>query len=237
MTDIRSTTLGKVFQYPELIDATQAVWGGVSWPSGENIGAVTVVGACQRRLPGGYELAVLEEFESFDVRAMVRQIEALEVKHWVSWPRDDQRGAPCGRWIGDETHEAAKAFLGETNKWLASFRRKEWYGSAGHRIQIRLHPSPVAEMETLYEFLLPKFRGWLQKDRKLLYLKCGQAELALGQFEALDASDTSGLKAGDHPIIEALGYVCVELQRWLKSRDQSRRGPVSADIGQTSLHA
>jgi len=231
--DIRTSKLGQHIEYVDMIDATQAVWGGIAWPCEDRAGYIVVVGACKERHPGGYELCVLDDFESFDVRELVRQCVAMNLKYWVSWRRIDQSGDPEGRWLADETHDAARDFLAEAN---AEFRRESrLHRSLNKPREIRLRHTALLEKEHLYDFLLPQIKLWLQPDRMLLYLKDSKVALHLQGFDAIDASDISGLKIGYCPAIEALGYVTVELQNYLKRQEVEHREEDTFDMGISSL--
>ena len=75
----------------------------------------------------------------------------------------------------------------------------------------------------------------MQPDRKLLYLKDSKVALHLQEFDAIDASDISGLKIGHCPAIEALGYVTVELQNYLKRQQVEHREYEASDMGVQTL--
>ncbi len=233
MFNIRTSRLGQHIEYVDMIDATQAVWGGIAWPCEDRAGYIVVVGACKERRPGGYELCVLDDYESFDVRKLVRQCVAMDLKYWVSWRRIDQSGDPEGRWLADETHDAARDFLREAND---EFRRESrLYQSLQKPRKIRIRHTALLEKEYLYDFLLPQIKLWLQPDRMLLYLKDSKVALHLQEFDAIDASDISGLKIGDHPAVEALGYVTVELQNYLKRQQVEHREEDTFDMGVQNL--
>lgn len=232
MINIRTTKLGRNIEYVDMIDATQAVWGGIAWPCEDRAGYLVVVGACKERFPGGYELCVLDDFESFDVRELVRQCVAMDLKYWISWRRIDQSGDPEGKWLADETHDAARDFLSEAN---AEFRRESrLHQSLNKPREIRLRHTALLEKEHLYDYFLPRIKLWLQPDRMLLYLKDSKVALHLQDFDAIDASDISGLKIGYCPAIEALGYVTVELQNYLKRQEVVYREDDISDMGVTS---
>jgi hypothetical protein len=233
MIDIRTSKLGQYIEYVDMIDATQAVWGGIAWPCEDRAGYIIVVGACKERHPGGYELCVLDDYESFDVRELIRQCVAMDLKYWVSWRRIDQSGDPEGRWLADETHDAARDFLTEANE---EFRRESrLHQSLQKPRQIRIRHTALLEKERLYDFLLPQIKLWLQPDRMLLYLKDSKVALHLQGFDAIDASDISGLKIGYCPAIEALGYVTVELQNYLKRQEVEHREDETSDMGVQTL--
>lgn len=233
MTDIKTSRLGEHIEYVDMIDATQAVWGGIAWPCEDRAGYIVVVGACKERHLGGYELCVLDDYESFDVRELIRQCVAMDLKYWVSWRRIDQSGDPEGRWLADETHAAARVFLSEAN---AEFRRESrLHQSLQKPREIRIRHTALLEKERLYDFLLPQIKLWLQPDRMLLYLKDSKVALHLQGFDAIDASDISGLKIGYCPAIEALGYVTVELQNYLKRQEVEHRDDETSDMGVQSL--
>ncbi|KKL62879.1 hypothetical protein LCGC14_2180720 [marine sediment metagenome] len=227
MIDIRQSEIGHVFSYMELIRATKAVWGAISWPSSEKPGFVVVVGARHKRLEGGYELAILEEFDSFNVRELVRQCIAMDLKYWLSWPRTEQSGDPKGQWLADNINDAAELFLKEGQEAFKHTIHRRHHKNAklfksrtSPDLRLTLHRTVLLDMANLYEFIIPQLLQWLLPERQLLYLKESKTWLDFNDFDALDASDIAGLKIGDRPALEALGFVCVELQKFLTRQDQ-----------------
>ena len=233
MVDIRTSQLTQHIEYPDLIQATQAVWGGIAWPFEENPGYVVVVGARREKFPGGYELCVLDDFEAYDVRELVRQVIAMDLKYWISWRRVDQSGDPQGKWLADETHDAASIFLKEAND---EFRRDARLSDELTKPRrLKLSHTVLLEKDRLYDYLLPQLKLWLTPTKLLLYLKASKVALHLQTFDAIDMSDISGLKVGHCPAIEALGYVTVELQRYLKRHEVTHREDYSSDMGVGTL--
>jgi hypothetical protein len=232
------TPLGYVFEYSELMGSTEAVWGSIAWPSAEQPGFLVILAAGKQRHRDGYEISILDESESFDVAAIVRQAVAMDSKYWISQARTDQSGDPRGRWIADETHDAARKFVAECNAQFAAelppprlpgYRR---VGAAEVR-RLDLTQTMLTELEHLYDYLLPKIQGWTRADRQLLHLKDSKVLVYMNEFDAIDASDISGLKAGHMPAIEALGCGCAELQAYLQKQLDSRVHEVyhSSDMG------
>ncbi|MEE9365903.1 MAG: hypothetical protein V3W44_04365 [Dehalococcoidales bacterium] len=232
MLDIKTTEIGRTFSYMELIQATDAVWGGVAWPGPEKQGCVVVLGAGKVRYDDGWQLSVLDEYHSFDVREMVRNILAMDLKYWLTRPRVDQSGSPCGRWIGDETHDAADTFLAESTYERAPGDR----GQLRPRT-LRLTSTALIEMDHLYDLLMPKIKAWHSKGHELLYLKKGWVALCLNEFTQENVERQEAPSVGSWPAVEALGYAAVEMQRWLEQRFTTRvhRGYSKADRGAPRL--
>lgn len=231
MINITTTSIGQSISYADLSEVTEAVWGGIAWPCGEKAGFVIVLAAGKTKYRDGWELSVLEEFESFDVRELVRQVVAMDLKYWLSQPRTDLSGSPRGRWIADETHEAGKRFLAEA---VEQTRRSD-RGKVHHVVE--LTRTMLIEMDHLYDYILPKIAAWIKDDRKLLYLKEGLAWQHLSYYDKPDASDFSGMSIGECPAGEALGYCAIEMQAWLDQRFTRRvyTGYSKMDRGVTSL--
>lgn len=230
---LRTSPVGTDFAYVDLISQTSAVWGGIAWPGDDREGCAIVVAAGTFQHREGYELYVLDEFKSFDVREIVRQCVSMDDRYWVSWKRPDQSYEPSGRWIGDETHDAAGEFLREANDEFRSAARLSRGLTPPRRL--RLTHTALLEKKQVYHYILPRLKSWLQKDRQILYLKDSQLGLHLGAFDSIDQSDTAGLKLGHDPAIEALGFVTCELQQYLKRQGQAHREHWTGDDGVTGL--
>lgn len=213
-------SLGESISYPDLLLETHAVWGSVSWPFAERAGFCLVIAAVRRS--DGFEYWILDDFESHDVRALVRQCGALDLKYWITWARDSLRGAPRGRWIGDDKHDAANKFIREMNE---DFGR-----DARDRPKFRLYTSQLLELEHLYEFIIPKIKNLANPKRRRLYFNDSQATIYLNDLEKFDLAE---LKPGDYPALEALGFGLNEFQRYLLS-PVDVYGSV-ADAGVTNL--
>ncbi len=236
MIDITTTPIGHVFSYTELIDATEAVWGGIAWPGPEKPGCVVVLGAGTTRYADGYEISILAEYESFDVRELVKQSIAMDMIYWVTRPRVDQSGSPAGRWIGDETHDAAEKFATERRAEIDRVQRDR--GNVSKPQPMRLTHTVLLEMEHLYDFLMPKIKGWRSEKNRLLHLKSGQVVASrLNEFGPEQHERQEQPKIGTSPAVEALGYTLVEMQGWLERRFHMRvyRGSSKADRGARDL--
>ena len=225
MDDVRTAQLGHPFNLGELEEHFQAVWAGVAWP-GERPGFAVVVGLDRKRHFDGCDVILLEEYESFNIRQLVRQCGALDLKY-----------APT-RWIGDRKNDAASRFIQEMNSECRETDRHEfaaghgqftmnWRESATDGRRFSLSSTPLIEMQDLYPYIVAQIAELTHKDRKQLWLKDGKAAAYL---EPIQIGQTAELERGSFPAIEALGFAVIE------ARD--RRAPIvlcEEDLGVTNL--
>ncbi len=219
MIDIRTTPIGRQFTYTELIDSTDAVWGGIAWPGPEKPGCVVAVAAGKTRYADGWEVSIIDEEHSFDVRELVKAAMAMDLKYWITRPRVDQSGSPSGRWIGDETHDAADKFLAES-----TFQMSEIQPGIQHLKPrtLQLTRTVLLDMEHLYDFLMPKIKTWLSPAHQLLFLKAGYVASQLNEFSDEQSEREQVPAIGMSPAVEAVGYAAVEMQEWLEQRFNTR---------------
>ena len=216
--DLLNSELGHTFDHIELVHQTHAVWGGVAFP-GKNPGFAVVVAVGNRRHFDNYDLYVLDEFETRDVRQLVRQCAALDLKYWVSQPRTHRRDS-SGKWIGDHKNDAASRFIQELNDEVKQGNRPD---VPVHKPRFSLHPTMILEMDNLYPFILPHIKEFVRSDRRQLFLKGSRVVNYLNEIEG---SDVAELELGAYPAIEALAFAVIELRRHIKSEeDRAHRPP------------
>ena len=97
--DLRTTELGHAFSYAELQGRCRALWGSVSFP-GKRPGFAVVIGMDHKPHFDSHDIFLIDEFESFDMRQLIRQCGALDVKYGISLSRSYHPDSP-GRWVGD----------------------------------------------------------------------------------------------------------------------------------------
>jgi hypothetical protein len=199
--DLSKIELGHAYTRRELLNYFRAVWGGVSFPA-KRPGFAVVVGMGYEPHFDSHDVFLLDEYESWDLRQLIRQCGALEVKYGISLSRV-YRPDLSGRWIGDYKNAAASRFIDEIN---AEQKRD---GSVEGREPLSLTRTALLEMENLYSFILPQLKDLLTAERRQLYLKGCKILSYLSEIE--DAAICE-LELGDYPAIEALAFAVLELR-------------------------
>lgn len=211
--------LGHTFSYRELRNQCSAVWGGVSWP-GKRPGFAVVVGMDHKLHLDSRDVFLLEEFESFDIRQLVRQCGVLDLKYYISHHRSYSFESP-DRWIGDYKHDAASRFIQERNEELQRGHGRD-DPSPGRRFN--LNSTSMFEMEKgLYSFILAQIKELTHPERRRLFLKDSKVANYLGEIEE---SEIAELEQGSYPAIEALAFATIEML------DHDRRSRAYAGSGQ-----
>ena len=212
-TDLRTIELGHAFTYIELSIHCRAVWGGVSWP-GKRPGFAVVIGMDYKPHFDSHDIFLLDEYESFDLRKLVRQCGALDVKYGISL-RGGYGPAP-GRWVGDFKNDAASRFIFEVN---AEQHRD---GSEQGREPFNLTPTLMLEMENLYSFLLPQLKDFLTADHRQLFLKDSKI---VGYLSEIEDAQISELLPGEYPAVESLAFAVIEMRDHIRTEEYTRRLP------------
>lgn len=209
LIDYRTTEVGEILDSKELRERSRAICGGIAWPS-KRPGFLVVVAMGKKTHTGGHDIYILDEFESFDTRELVRQLGAMDAKYGIM--RDKRYGLDSiDKWIGDDKNEAADKFIDEMNG-----RHKET------RCRISLTPTMMIEMNNLYSFLLPQIKDMLNPERRRLFLKDSMILDYLGEVEEIDIAE---FKPGEYPAIEALGFTIIEMRGEVEEFEDPRRIP------------
>ena len=161
-----------------------------------------VVAMDKKRHFDSYNIYLLDEYESFDTRKLVRQIGVMDLKYGII------RNKKCisdslDRWIGDNKNEAAERFIKKMNNQNKNTHHK-----------ITLRQTMLLEMKNVYSYILPQIKELLNTDRRLLFLKNSKILDYLSEVEEIDISD---FKLGEYPAIEVLGFTIIEM--WNKVKD------------------
>lgn len=199
--DYRKTQIGEVLNKNEMRGRCLTVWGGVAWP-GKRPGFVVVLLMDNKQHLGGHDIFLIDEFESFDTRELVRQIGAMDVKYGIlGYEQYDPESMDS--WIGDNTNDAADSFIAEMNDQID--RKHE---------QMILSYTMLLEMKNVYSYILPFIKDLLNTEKRLLFLKDSKVIDYLSEIEEIDMAE---LKIGDYPAIEALGFTAIEMQNQVAS--------------------
>ena len=163
----------------------ESIYGGVAWP-GKRPGFAVVVGTSGIQRFGSHDVYLLDEFESFDTRELVRQCGVLDYKY-----------RPAS-WIGDNKNGAADIFI---NKMNDEFARQER--------QFYLTPTQILDMERrLYDYILPELKDLLKEERRQLFLRDSRV---LNYLREVELNDITELELGHYPAIEAIAFAVLEM--------------------------
>lgn len=174
-------------QTKALKNCCKAVYGGVSWP-GKRLGFAIIIAMDRTRRIDNYDVCVLDEYESFDIRELVRQCNVLDFKYLPEY------------WIGDWKKDAAQQFIQETQG-----------ENRTHDRQLNLSWTQMFDMEHLYAYILAEIRKLLAGDHRQLLLKDSRVRSYLSEIEG---SEIAELERGAYPAIEALAFAVIEMRRW-----------------------
>jgi len=136
---------------------------------------------------GGFDardVYLLDEFESADTRALVRQLGVLEFRY-----------GPL-KWLGNYDNRAAAGFLRELNAERSNQG-------------ITLHWSPLRDMEVPYAYALPNLKKLLGASQRQLFLKNSRVTDYLSNVKP---DEVPLMKWGDYPAIEALAMAVMALR-------------------------
>lgn len=210
--DIKTAKLGE-FSHKELKEQCKAIYGGVAWP-GEGPGFAVVIGTDKEKHFDSHDIYLLDEFESMDVRELVRQCGVLDFKYQPK------------RWIGDNKNDAADRFIREMNDEFAD-EVNENFLSESDRRRLYVCSTQILDMKCPYQFILAELKQLLNKERRQLFLKDSKIGDYLGGIEP---SQISTLEFGAFPAIEALAFAVIEMR--LLER-QSEAWPESTEMAES----
>jgi hypothetical protein len=196
-------TLDKLTDQPaatrlEDMDKTQFadIAGGVSYP-GKRPGFAIVAGL--RTIDRGehYEVYVLDEFESVDLRKLLRWCHATGPRYNI-----DPDPGQFFRWAGDYEHAAAGRIVGEINDENRSQPRRDTLSICG---------SSLLDSGDKFNARIPS----IIKDRRdpshqSLFTRGSLVETYLNFIQSGGPAD---LKRGDYPAVEALAFVDTHLRQ------------------------
>lgn len=221
--DWKTVELGHAWSKEDLGRCFKAVFGGMSWP-GQRPGFAVVAGLGRERHFDSYDTYLLDEFESPDTRALVRQCGVLDHKYEPA------------QWIADPGNQAADRFLRELNDERIA-RAPQDHGPGWRLVGslpdpprlLHLWRSPLFDDPRPYAFILPELRRLLDESRRQLFLKNSRVRDSLG---AMEPNEMATLQLGAYPAIEALGFTVVELRDHGRALDaQGQDDDDGAELG------
>jgi len=184
----------------------RALYGGVAWP-GKLAGFAVVLAMSRSRHFDSGDIYLLDEYETFDTRELVRQCDVLRFKYRVE------------TWIGDIRNDAADRFINELNS-----ERDRNLDPAMVSRSFYLTSTPMLEMEQLYPYILPQIKMLLDKPRRQLFLRDSKI---LNYLSAIEPAEIADLQFGDFPAVEALAFAAIEMQKRVADSDRFRDYPES----------
>ena len=202
--DLKKAELGYTHERRwEINKACKDIYAGVSWP-GKRQGYAVVVAMDKHRRFDSYEICILAEYESPNVRELVRQCDILD---YTYEPK---------KWIGDWKNDAADKFIREVNDEKTKQVPK-----------FKISLTPMLEMENLYPYMLNELKRLVKEDRRMLYLKGAAVANYLSEFEF--AEDIPSYKLGDYPAIEALAFAVVSMTNDQRNLTRRPKLPMKQD--------
>ena len=212
--DLKTIELGHTFDYKELQERFRLIYGGVSFP-GRRPGFTCIVGMTPERHFDSHNLYLLDEYESFDMRKLVRQCFALDRKSFISFNGYDRTDLP-GRWLGPGKNDAAEMLINEMNDEF----NKDNSDDYPFTHNFSLNPSLLYEMKDLYPYLLSEIKSLVDSDSQQLFLK---DSIVANYLSGIMTGEVVDLQLGDFPAIEALGVVVAEMRKDDLATRQSMR--------------
>lgn len=190
---VKDRPLGYPWQTAELCHCFEAVRGGVAFP-GKNPGFAVVAGLRRLRGDNIHEVCLLDEVESDDMGALLRQCAGLGYKYQMDLARQ------CFEWIGDAKNTAASEICCE----IADESQRRGPGEPV------IVSSPITDMGPgAYGYMVSAIKQYATAEHKELFLNESKAELYLQQVKPSDIVD---LHFGAFPAIEAVAFVLMDLR-------------------------
>lgn len=163
------------------------IYGAVAFP-GKRPGFAVVAGMIQEEHFESHDIYLIDEFESVDLRELIRQCGVMDYKYKPEV------------WVGDSRNDAACRFISMMNEEFKSTRRS--FG---------LSSTQILDMKNIYEFIFPQLKYLLNEDPSKRQLFLGDSKL-VGELLVVDPFKINELEFGDHPAIEALAFAVMELR-------------------------
>jgi len=224
--DIKTAKLGQEFSHKELKQQCKAIYGAVAWPgkrpefvysrAGHTGGPAPGLIRSRAARPGfavvvamdrdkhfdSYDVYLLDEFESMDIRELVRQCGALDYKYKPKL------------WIGDRSNDAADRLIREMNKEMELPRGPSPYPnfvftSKEQRKPFYICSTPLLDMKNLYQYIFTEIKRLLDPERRQLFLKDSRIR---NHLSVIEPSEIANFTIGEYPSVEALAFAVIELR-------------------------
>jgi hypothetical protein len=191
--------LGYNYTDRELKSCYRQIFGGVVWP-GKNPGFAVVIGMGHKKHFGSHDIYLLDEFQSFDIRELVRKCGALNFRYQPAM------------WIGDDKNDAADRFVREANResQVKESQKNYWWSSAPQRRrQFYVCPTPILDRDHPYPYIMSELKSLLDEDHRQLFLKDG---MTANYLSGIEPEKVSTFEFGKFPAIEALAFAVTEMR-------------------------
>jgi len=195
---LKATDLGQE-QDNEWRHYCKTVYGGVAWP-GKRQGFAVVLAMSHDRHFESYDTYLIEEFESWDTRELVRRCAELGYRYSTKL------------WIGDTSNDAADHFMHELNEELRLPQKSNM-----HRPSFSITPAMMFRMENIYAYILPQIKRLLNEDSRQLFLRDSKI---VNYLREIEPGTIAELDKGEYPAIEALAGVVIEARRLEEINDR-----------------
>ena len=181
--NIKIAPLGYEFTHTELKKQCRAVYGGVAWP-GKRPGFVVILAIICPQDSKDWEIYLLDEYESFNMRELIQQCGLMDTKYEPDM------------WVGDTTNDSAEEFMYEMRD------DSDFY----------LSETDLTEMEPFYPYVLGKLKELLNPKHRRLFLKNSKLLSYLGEIEPeevakLERGDFPALEALIYGTVELIRIV------------------------------
>ena len=143
---------------------------------------------------------MLDEYESFSARELVRQCGVLDFKYMPK------------RWVGDREYGAAIPFIDEMNDDRHK-REQELFSFS--------RPFELLEMNPLYPYILDEIKRLIRQDHRRLFLP--ENSKVLSYLSNVVSDEIYEYEIGDYPAVEALAFAVIEILRWANYRPPRQR--------------
>jgi len=205
--DLYEAPLGHPFTPDELKQAV-AIFGAVGWP-GRRPGYAVVLAVCGDTKRHLYDLIVLDEAQSSNLREMIHHCESLDTRYQPSF------------WAGDDENTAAEEIILDLCDARPKVKQDTRPGFTGP------YRSDLLELDHIYAYAMPLIQSLLQKDHKRLYLKGS----IWPYIEQPQPDDLAFLEHGEYPAIEAMAFAVREALDWIQAaKTKVRRNPVTEQL-------
>jgi hypothetical protein len=200
---IKTAPLGHLFTTEEVKRQCRTTIGAVAWP-GKCPGFAVVLAVTGSKKEPPYEIHLLDEAESGDLKELIHKCNALDLRYTPE------------RWIGDNQKKAAEKIIAE----LVATRQPRNEYEEPPRVFSGVYCSSLMDMDdTFYAYVMPTLRSALCDGNRKLFLKTSKVLDYLGQIKE---QELPFLKRGDFPAVEALAYAAQEALDWIESDQQPR---------------
>ncbi len=214
----KAILIGHPWDHGDLYATFETVMGGVAFPR-KNPGFAIVAGLQREPDWGVREIMVLDEFESWNLRDLLKQCAAFGCQY-------NTQAEDSFRWIGDYRDQAARAIVHELNA------EQEGRGPSRtlSRGYLSICHTPILDVQQApYHLILSMVGEYIKKERRQLVLKESKVKQHLSTVNALGPEVIADLTFGAFPAIEALSFVVKALRDYAEADHEGDGQPPEVD--------